>query len=110
MPRRDRYLMLGLAWLSTVVLLAGVAGLVEPLLLYAAPLLVMLLPLLAGRYVGEDRLARLAGTVRRRRRRPVVAVGLPASARRVVSFVPRGGRLIASSLAVRPPPASVVAR
>jgi hypothetical protein len=79
--------------------LAGIAG--DALL--ALPVLLVLLPLLAGRYIGEERLARIAAAFvsSRRRRAPLLA----ATARRVSPTLPRGGRLIAASLAVRPPPA-----
>ena len=87
---------------SALVLAAALWGLTEPLA-YAGPLLAMLLPLLAGRFVGEDRIARLAARTRRRARRPQVLVARPAWLR-VAPSVPRGGRLIACGLAVRPPP------
>ena len=61
----------GAACLAT--LLGALAGLTE-VLAYAAPLLVLLLPLLAGRFVGEERIARAAARIRRARRpRPAVA-------------------------------------
>ncbi len=86
---------------SVLVLLAGAAG-HEEMVAYAAPLLVLALPLLAGRYFGEERIARLAGRLRRPRRRLSAPV-LPAT-RPVAALLPRGGRLIASALAKRPPP------
>jgi hypothetical protein len=103
---RERRLLLALAGLApvlvAVVLLAGIT----PDLLLAAPLLVLVVPLLAGRYVGEERLLRLAAARRPRRARlrpaPVRATG-----RAVV--VPRGGRLLAFALAVRPPPRAATA-
>ena len=91
---------------SVLLLLAGVAG-HEELVAYAAPVLVVVLPLLAGRYVGEERIAGVAARLRRQRR----LVGLPVVARtsrRVEVLLPRGGRLIASALAKRPPPVSVL--
>jgi hypothetical protein len=109
MSRYDRRVLVALTLLSSLCLLAEAAGLLAPALLYAAPLLVVALPLIAGRYVGEERIARLAGAVRRRRR-PVARLSAPARARRARRAVPRGGRLIASSLAVRPPPAALLAR
>jgi hypothetical protein len=71
-------------------------------ILLAAPVLVLVLPLLAGRYVGENQLARLAAafTPRRRRPSPTLAPATPRAPR----TLPRGGRLIASALATRPPP------
>jgi hypothetical protein len=107
MPRRDRRVLVALTLLSSLCLLAEAAGALAPALLYAAPLLIVALPLIAGRYVGEERIARLVRTVQRRRRRcPVGRMSPPAGTRRALRAVPRGGRLIASSLAVRPPPAA----
>jgi hypothetical protein len=100
---RDQRLMVFLTGLASALVLAGaLCGLTEPLA-YAGPLLVMLLPLLAGRFVGEDRIARLAVRVRRRARRPRTLAERPAWLPVALS-VPRGGRLIACGLAVRPPP------
>lgn len=104
MRPRDRRVLAGLALAAMLVLalLVRHAG-TEALL--AAPLLTLLAPLLAGRYVGEEQIGRLAAartsaghTVARARRTsaPLRAPGL---------LVPRGGRLLATSLAVRPPPA-----
>jgi hypothetical protein len=69
---------------------------------YAVPPLALAVPLLAGRFVGEERIAHAA---RARRRRPLRAPRHTRIAGRAASVVlPRGGRLIAFSLAVRPPP------
>jgi hypothetical protein len=100
--RRDLRPLLAIALLGVVVALGEtVTGLHSGLLLLS-PALVLLLPLLAGRYVGEAHLRRLAG--RRtavRRPRPVSA---PLPRRRPHAAVVRGGRLVASALAVRGPP------
>src|SRR5690349_14323916 len=67
------------------------------LLAYAGPVCLLALPLLAGRYVGEEALERL----RRQRppaRRPRLSRALPQGARRVAVLLPRGGRLIAEAL------------
>ena len=71
-------------------------------LLFLAPALLILIPLVAGRYVGEKLIARLAGdrTGKRRRR---AAASSPAP-RLPAIWLPRGTRLIAFSLAERPPP------
>jgi hypothetical protein len=76
-------------------------------LLALAPLLLFLATLVAGHYVGEERIARLAARLRRPKARcPRVALlGRPQSAPVVL---PRGGRLIAASLAHRGPPAVLV--
>ena len=59
MPRRDQRILLGLAALTALfAIVQSVTGLSADVLL-AAPGLLLLLPLLAGRYVGEDRIARL---------------------------------------------------
>jgi hypothetical protein len=105
MPRRDRRVLVTLALLSSLALLAEATGVLAPTLLYAAPLLVVALPLLAGRYLGEERIARFARAARTRRRRLPTRVAAPIGALRALRAVPRGGRLIAHSLAVRPPPA-----
>lgn len=101
MTRRDRHLLLALAGLTLALAALTLVGVHGDILL-AAPVLLFALPLLAGRYLGEEQLARLVAAVADRRRRP--ASSLPTTARRSPLAVPRGGRLIAASLAVRPPP------
>ncbi len=72
-------------------------------LLYLAPLLVLLVPLLRGRFLGERTIQRLRERTAAREHgpRPARELGVP---RRAPLAFPRGGNLIASSLAVRPPP------
>ena len=79
----------------------SVTGL-SPDVLLAVPALLLVLPLLAGRYVGEDGLLRLACRARvvRRRRSP----SRLGARRRAPRVLPRGGRLIAAALAERAPP------
>jgi hypothetical protein len=104
MPVRDQRLLLGAALVTSALLLAAtVAGHAE-LLPYVAPLVLVFLPLLAGRYVGEERLERMRSGLRRRPRRAPRGV-VPPARRRPAAALPRGGRLIAHSLAERPPPA-----
>lgn len=111
MPRRDRRVLVALTLISSLCLVAEAAGVLAPtLLLYAAPLLIVALPLLAGRYLGEDRFVRLARSARQGRRRPARRLSAPAGARWELRALPRGGRLIAHSLAVRPPPAALLVR
>jgi hypothetical protein len=105
--RRDRVvrpafaLVVG-AWIVAEALTGGHTG-----LLYLAPAVVLALPLLSGRYVAEDQLIELAGrAVPRPRRRVLRAVG-PRSFARVMQ---RGGRLVASAMAKRPPPAAPLPR
>jgi hypothetical protein len=108
MPRRDRHILLGLTLLSVALaVLQSVTGL-SPDVLLAVPAALLLLPLLAGRYVGEDGLARLARsrTALPPRRSPA-RIG---ARRRAPRVLPRGGRLIAAALAERGPPALAAAR
>lgn len=107
MPRRDLHVMLGLALLSAVfAIVQSLTGL-NPDVLLAAPVLLLLLPLLMGRYVGEDDLVRLAARRSPPRRR--VAPGV-RPVLRAPRALPRGGRLIAVALAERGPPAALLAR
>lgn len=71
---------------------------------HLAPFLLMLVPLLSGRYVGERRLARLVGVLSQPRCHPRSS-SLPPRAR--VVWMPRGSGLLGRSLAVRPPPAAL---
>jgi hypothetical protein len=88
-----------LAVLAALALAA--VGLADPTaLLFSAPLLAVLVPLLARRYPGERLLLR--ATRIRRRPRPVRVLAPPA--RKPRATLPTGGRLIAAGLAVRPPP------
>ena len=107
MPRRDRHILLALAMLSLAFAIAQSATGVSPDLLLAVPALLLLMPLLAGRYLGEDGLARLAGRRAAPRRRTPARLGVR---RRAPRLLPRGGRLIAAALAERGPPAAVPAR
>ena len=87
----------------TVVWLLGLELLgVEAALAYLAPALLILLPLLGGRYPGDEALARIAGRRSRPAHRPPAA--LPLRRRRIGALLPRGGRLVAASLAGRAPP------
>ena len=103
MPRRDQRILLGLAALTALfAIVQSVTGLSADVLL-AAPGLLLLLPLLAGRYVGEDRIARLTAWLAAPRRRATAVRASPG--RRAPRVLARGGRLIAVSLAERAPPA-----
>jgi hypothetical protein len=67
--------------------------------LFMAPALLLALPLLFGRYVGEERL------LPRATRTPILrAPRQLAAARPLATTISRGGELIARFLAVRPPP------
>ena len=101
MTRKDRQLLFSLAGLTLALAALTLVGLHGDILL-AAPVLVLALPLLAGRYVGEQRLARLVAVFHAAPRR--AAPALAPNVRRASHSLPRGGRLLACSLAVRPPP------
>lgn len=108
LPRRDRHVLLGLAGLALgLMALAALGGAPDQALAFV-PLLVLVLPLAGGRYVGEGSLARLGGA-RAPAHRAAIAEVAPAGLGAPRVLVVRGGRLIAASLAVRPPPAGGVA-
>jgi hypothetical protein len=89
---------------SVLVLVLAAAGYPE-LLAFACPLLVVALPLVAGRYLGEESIERM----RRRTTRPRTRRIEPQQpAPRGFAVLPRGGRLIAAALAERGPPALAV--
>jgi hypothetical protein len=96
-----RRLLLGGLLLGTTALV-----LVDPNALCLLPALLLAAPLLLRRYPGENRLIAWRRTVSTRRR----TVPLLASPRWLaVRVAPRGGLLLARSLAVRPPPALAAA-
>jgi hypothetical protein len=95
-------MLLAAAATAAVLLLGILAGHVE-LVAYLAPLLALGIPLVAGRYLGEDALERLRERRGAERRRS--AVVLRQGPRRAAAWFPRGGRLIAQALAERGPPA-----
>jgi uncharacterized membrane protein len=98
-PHHARRVVGGVVVLAALWLIGLHVGGLDTGLLFLAPAFVLLLPLLAGRYVGERRLAPLLG----RLRRPVaVAMHRP---RPRLRLVPRGGLLVGCSLAGRAPPA-----
>lgn len=100
-----RFLPLGRAGIPAVplaglLLIAVAAASVAPeVLLVLAPALLLLGLLFAGQAPGEQLLLRLAR--RARRARPATSLAPP----RLPLLVRRTGRLIASALAMRPPPA-----
>lgn len=98
--------------LATVAAASAVALVVPGLgvgVLFLLPAIVLIASLLTGRYVGEERLRRLSAAFRPQRRRRPRAVPVPRVARRR-ALMPRGGSLVAMSLAVRPPPQLLAAR
>jgi hypothetical protein len=94
----------------TVVWLFGLELLgVETAVAYLAPALLILLPLLGGRYPGDDALARIAARRSRPARRPPPQAP-PLRRRRTDALLPRGGRLVAFALAGRGPPSLLATR
>jgi hypothetical protein len=105
--RKDLRPLLAVAVFGVVVALGEtVAGLGTGLLLLS-PALVLLLPLLAGRYVGEETLERFAARRSSPRRRASRAASAPLPRRRPRAVLVRGGRLLAAALAQRGPPLTV---
>ena len=84
MPARDQRLLLGAALAtSALLLLATLVGHAD-LLPYAAPFFLIAVPLLAGRYVGEERLERWRFGLRVR--------PAPSAARRAAAAIAPAGR------------------
>jgi hypothetical protein len=107
MPRREVRLLLVLSVLAVGLALGqSVIGLSTGLL-FMAPALVMLLPLLGGRYPGEQRLVHSVRTMPAARC-AIAVVRMRGHA--LGRLLPRGGRLLASRLAVRPPPPAPLTR
>jgi hypothetical protein len=100
-PRRDRIVLLAFTLVVAAWMVAQALTGTETGLLYLAPALVLALPLVLGRYVGEEQLAVLAGTSRPRDARLRARISKP---RDHVRLMHRGGRLVASGMAKRPPP------
>ena len=106
MRPRERSILLILAALA--VIWGAVPALTDAFdgMLYLLPLFALVVPLLFGRYLGEHGLAAVRERrLPRRRARPARTLGAPSRPAPVV--VPRGGELLARSLAVRPPPVAL---
>jgi hypothetical protein len=103
MGRRARVLVVLLA--GSIVIVLAVASASASMLLYLLPALALAAPLILCRYPGERRLLALVAARSKPRRPPSARPASPAPAR---ALVPRGGLLIACSLAVRPPPRMAV--
>jgi len=105
------------SWLPIVLLAAALLGFVAALVvpgletgvLFLAPAIVVLSLLHTGHYVGERQLHRLADAWEQRRPARECARRDPLP-RRPRALMPRGGRLVATSLAVRPPPLPAAVR
>lgn len=100
------HLMAALGVFALVVALLATVGGVDSGLLHLAPAMVLFLPLLGGRYVGEERLHALAAALKPLVRRParVLSSRLPRAPRTVAV---RGGLLVATGRGLRGPPALV---
>jgi hypothetical protein len=105
LPRRDRMLLWGFALLVVAWMVAQAITGTETGLLYLAPALVLALPLVGGHYVGEDQLVAAAAGGGKVARAPERV----AATHTFVRVMQRGGRLVACSLAKRPPPAPLLA-
>jgi hypothetical protein len=94
---------LTLVWLLGLELLG-----VEAAFAYLAPALLILLPLLGGRYPGDETLVRVAG----RRSSPTRRRPSTSRPRRgpAAALMPRGGRLVGAALAGRAPPDGLACR
>ena len=106
--RSIRVLLLVALAVIGAVLAARVAGVGDGIE-HLVPALLLALPLLAGRYVGEERLVALAE--RFRPEHAVRVVRLTARLPRAPRVrIARGGALLASALGERGPPAVLLAR
>jgi hypothetical protein len=104
MARRDFRLLLGLACVAVAwAVLQATTG-YDGGLAFMAPALFVAVPLLTGRYVGEDTIAGLAHRVQSRSHPAARAPRVRGHSRAPRRLLCRGGALIARSLAVRPPP------
>jgi hypothetical protein len=99
--RRDIRIALAFAALVAVWAIVDAATGGHAGLLYLAPAVALVLPLALGCYVGEERIAALASTLRHERPHRSRSLPLPLGHRPIMR---RGGRLVGSSLAKRPPP------
>ncbi len=100
LPRRGFVLLSFALVIAAWIIVTAISG-ADSGLLYLAPAVVLCAPLLIGRYVGDEQLAALAGRVAARRSWRTAHVPMP---RGHVPLMERGSRLVASSLAKRPPP------
>lgn len=95
-----------IAGLALVALVAVALALLGSSALHFAPALALAVPLLRRRYPGEALIARLSAARAPRRVRPRRSVPRPRPL--AARLLPRGGELIGSALAVRPPPAGAL--
>ena len=94
----NKALVITLCWVAAL----AVTGSTEALL-FLAPALLIVIPLLGGHYIGEELIVRLAARQARPPRRTAASPARSPSPA-PESWRPRGTGLIAFSLAKRPPP------
>jgi hypothetical protein len=108
MPSSEcRFLMALAGAVSLLLLVAAGVGHAE-ILAYAAPVALVALPLIGGRYIGEERIERFRRRLARGATRALRAPATPLARPRFEALVPRGSSLIAHGLAVRPPPGRAI--
>jgi hypothetical protein len=98
---RLRILLIGL---SSVLVLAGLLTGVTEGVLMLLPALLLAAVLGSGRYIGEEAIARVRRVSGPRRHSARRRAPAPAVRRAPDLMAPRGGLLLAASLATRPPP------
>lgn len=106
--RRDLALMLFVSALFLGVAADVLSGGLNADWLLLAPLVVLVVPLLGGRYVGEEQLARLRSALSPPPHRKPVRGLAPVAPRRAPELVALRGRLVARVHASRPPPARLL--
>jgi hypothetical protein len=98
-----RALLLTIGWVAVL----AASGSTDALL-FLAPALLIAIPILCGRYFGEELIAKLVAPPTRAR--PARAFVEPPPPRTPRTWLPRGAHLLAFSLAKRPPPAAALAQ
>lgn len=96
-----RALAVTVCWVAALALIGATDA-----LLFMAPALLIAIPLLGGHFFGEELIVKLAS--RRTRPRSRTAAAAPALPPAPSVWLPRGARLIAASLAKRPPPTALL--
>jgi hypothetical protein len=108
-PRRSRVPIVALAAALAAFAVALVVPGLETGILFLSPAIVVLALLRSGHYVGEEQLGRLFAAWQQRSPRRARGARSPLP-RRPRALMPRGGGLVATSLAVRPPPVPATVR
>jgi hypothetical protein len=108
-PRRSCVPIVVLATALAAFAVALVVPGLETGILFLSPAIVVLALLRSGHYVGEEQLGRLSAAWQQRRPRRARVARSPLP-RRPRALMPRGGGLVATSLAVRPPPSPAIVR